>query len=168
MSRNFDLLKWKWPELRSIDLSVSVENNNYDNSVVLNLKCSGPDNVEISCTKRGDVNVGLGTFDSYRLLADMSSFDNKKKIVEVSYDVTVGLWSYVHLRKDKNQPNFIDSVFGVFMEQAEAISVEEVEYLLNCSTHKLSSSEDFSLITARMRRQVLEKQRQDISNRKKS
>ena len=110
------------------------------------------------------MNVGLGTFDSYRLLADMSAINSKRKIVEVSYDVNIGMWSYVHLRKDKNQPNFIDAVFGVFMEQAEAISIEELEYILNCSTHNLSNSDDFIAVSNRMRRQVIENQRAEIKN----
>lgn len=73
-SRNQGLLKWKWSDLRSVDLAVTpvrVSNSNGNDSVELRLMCGGPDNTFINCSVRGDINVALGQFDSYRLYADI-------------------------------------------------------------------------------------------------
>ena len=81
-SKHYDLLKWKWPELRSVDLQVNIPmeaggggyghggNNSGSsggggggtaaNEWPVYLMCAGPDGIQINCTKRGDVNVGLG------------------------------------------------------------------------------------------------------------
>lgn len=177
-SRSYDLLKWKWSELRSVDLLVTTQQQqpqpqpgSSDSSLEIHLSCSGPDGTLINCTKRGHVNVGLGQFDSYRLLADLEA--NRAEVMrtggqraaaaynpiaEVSYDASVGLWTYLHLRRDKVQPNFIDSVIGVFMEQAEAISVEELEYALNAATK--GTENDFDRRMSKMKKTLIEWQRQ--------
>ncbi|KAJ1437678.1 mRNA capping enzyme, catalytic domain-containing protein [Ochromonadaceae sp. CCMP2298] len=152
-SRHYDLMKWKWAELRSIDLLVSIpmgEDGNLEGAgdgrgvdCPIYLLCAGPDGTHINCTLRGGTNVGLGAFDSYRLLADMEDPERADKaatVVEVVYDIHVGKWSYMHIRKDKNQPNFIDSVMGVFIEQAESISIEELEFSLNAAAHGLENN----------------------------
>jgi hypothetical protein len=92
--------------------------------------CGGPDGTMIDCSKRGRDHVGIGVFDTYRLLADIQDSVGGvgNKIAEVVYDASIGLWGYLHLRKDKVEPNFIDTVIGVFMEQAEGISIEELQY----------------------------------------
>ena len=41
----------------------------------------------------------------------------KNHIAEMFYDPDVGSWSYSHLRADKQDPNYIDTVMGVLMEQ---------------------------------------------------
>lgn len=38
----------------------------------------------------------------------------------------VGLWSYFQLRKDKDSPNYINTVLSILMEQAEDIDIEEL------------------------------------------
>jgi len=48
--------------------------------------------------------------------------------IQVAYDTQVGLWSYSRLRVDKTEPNIIGTVMGVLTEQAEEISIEELEY----------------------------------------
>jgi hypothetical protein len=51
--------------------------------------------------------------------------------MKVAFCPKVGLWSYFQLRKDKDAPNFINTVMSILMEQAEDISIEElVERLL--------------------------------------
>lgn len=183
-SRHFQLLKWKWPELRTVDLKVVQEevelplggqqssSSAARSEWVVYLYCTGPDQVPINCTKRGDVNVGLGEFDTYRLLGDIenSPYDEKRKgasssIVEVAYDVHEGMWSYVQLRRDKASPNFIDTVLGVFMEQAEAINIEELEYALNAAAHGLEN--DYEVRLAKMKTQLLDWQRGVIKKGKK-
>jgi hypothetical protein len=44
------------------------------------------------------------------------------------YDSRTAKWRYLHLRADKNTPNTLTVVLGVFAEQAENISIEELEY----------------------------------------
>jgi hypothetical protein len=106
-----------------------------------------------------------GEFDAYRLLADMESPEMANKagcaIVEVAYDIQVGLWAYLHLRKDKNQPNFIDSVLGVFTEQAEAISIEELQYSLAAAA--AGQRNDFDARVGKMKEQLLAWQRSEIA-----
>jgi hypothetical protein len=58
--RHYDLLKWKWPELRSVDLQVNIPMDAGGAEWPIYLMCGGPDNTQINCTKRGDNNVGLG------------------------------------------------------------------------------------------------------------
>ncbi len=158
-SRNYDLLKWKWAELRSVDLEV-VPVHRPDGEVVLHLLCAGDEGTQINCTKRGDVNVGLGVYDTLRLMADMSE-TRGRAIVEVAYDVAVGMWEYVHLRRDKGEPNFIATVLGVFMEQAESIGLEELEYVLNAASHGLEN--DFELQLGKMRAKLMAWQRTEIT-----
>jgi hypothetical protein len=81
-------------------------------------------------------------------------------IVEVAYDIQVGMWAYLHLRKDKDKPNFIDSVMGVFMEQAESISIEELEYTLSAASHGLEN--DFEPQIQKMKTKLLDWQRKKI------
>jgi hypothetical protein len=66
-SRHYELLKWKWPELRSVDLQVHIgessgaqDGKGTVNEFPIYLMCLGPDGTHINCTKRGDTNVGLG------------------------------------------------------------------------------------------------------------
>ncbi len=178
-SKYYDLLKWKWSDLRSIDVkliavkgqgSAAANSSNgsahtpWNTPTLFNqlhelsnkdlyLLCTGPDGSYINISKRGDYNVGLGEFDTARLLAEiedqilsrtnMSSLgtgsgnrpsnagNNTYSIIaEVIYDVNIGKWFYSKIRADKTEPNYIDSVLGVFIEQAEAITIEELEYNL--------------------------------------
>lgn len=171
-SRNTDLLKWKWPELRSVDLKVVVtppdNNGNGDKgvagtgggpSLVVHLMCGGPDGSEIDLTKRGKDYVGLGTFDAYRLLADVEDAPAQGRggirasIAEVAYDAGCGVWTYLHLRRDKSVPNFIDTVLGVFVEQAEAVSLEELQYRL---ASRPEAGDDFGQQLAKMKRKLLD------------
>ena len=84
-------------------------------------------------------------------------------IVEVAYDISIGMWSYLHLRKDKDKPNFIDSVMGVFMEQAESISIEELEYSLSASSHGLEN--DYEVQIEKMKAKLLVWQRSEVARK---
>jgi hypothetical protein len=71
-SKHYELLKWKWPELRSVDLLVDIPmeagsaghggggSGGGGGEWPVYLKCGGPDGTLINLTKRGDTNVGLG------------------------------------------------------------------------------------------------------------
>lgn len=164
-----DLLKWKWPELMSVDLqAVPVKK---DGGLVVVLKAMGPDNVTVECTKRVNTHVGLGKFDEYRLLADIAedSFagaghsGSSNIIAEVAYDVSIGSWRYLRPRKDKERANHIDTVLGVFAEMAEAISVEELEYAV---LQPPGVQSDFHQQLAKMKKQLLDWQRDRASKRK--
>lgn len=151
-SRDYDLFKWKWSDLRSIDLGLLVDNTQrIDHAIThrnLHLVCLGPDDTRVDCTKRGDYNVGLGAFDTRRLLAEVDQLKRQRGhhatgtngdsmagiIAEVAYDIRLGMWRYLKLRRDKKEPNFIDTVLGVFTEQAEAMGQEELEYALLSAT----------------------------------
>ena len=183
-SRHYELLKWKWPELRSVDLQVCIPmeagtgdsggtaggagSNGSSNEWPIYLMCAGPQETQINCTKRGDTNVGLGEFDAYRLLADMECPEMAAKggaaIVEVAYDIQIGMWAYLHLRKDKNQPNYIDSVLGVFTEQAEAISIEELQYSLTAAAFAdKGMKNDFEAQVSKMKGTLLGWQRAEAA-----
>mmetsp|Transcript_13537 Transcript_13537/g.20314 ORF Transcript_13537/g.20314 Transcript_13537/m.20314 type:complete len:704 (+) Transcript_13537:1725-3836(+) len=169
-SRNQSLLKWKWSDLRSVDLAVSPVRLANSDKVELRLMCGGPDMTFINCSVRGDTNVALGQFDSYRLYADIEENiqpGGPPAVVEVAYDVNVGMWSYLHYRKDKKQPNYIDTVLGVFVEQAESIDVEELEYCLNASTFKGAPHLDFHEQLALHAKQLLAVQRDQIAAARK-
>ena len=124
-----NLVKWKYPDLCTVDMLVTIGTETADGEVVVRprLHCSAAEGTYIDCSKRGKDYLGLAKFDTYRLLADCEDH-GARNIAEVSYDPTVGTWVYFHLRKDKIEPNFIDVVMSVFTEQAEAISAEELEY----------------------------------------
>lgn len=174
-SRHFDLLKWKWADLRSVDLIVadpsmtgaggsSSSSSGGDNDV--HFMCSGPNEGLVDCSKRGDRNVGVGKFDRYRLRKEVYDLLqergrmrilNKFVIAEMTYDVQIGMWTYKKIRKDKTEPNFIDSVLGVFIEQAEAIGREELEYALICSSNGWENDYDQRL--GKMKGTLLEWQR---------
>jgi hypothetical protein len=126
-----NLLKWKWPELISVDLNVEV---NRDAERSLRLLAAGPDGTYIDCVRTGSGGNGLGRFDKMRLLGDMSQLENNRMCVaEFAYDPSYGAWLFMHVRKDKARANFISTVLGVLMEQVESISVEELQYRLLAS-----------------------------------
>lgn len=153
------LMKWKWPEMRSVDLQAVVDPSRQMQERV-KLLCGGPDGTQIDCSKRLGDHVGVGKFDSYRLLADIGDDHPKTPhIVEVMYDTTVGMWRYLHLRKDKKEPNYIDTVMGVMMEQAEAISAQEMEYRLLATSE--GEADDFTAKVALFQQQVAEKRRSE-------
>jgi hypothetical protein len=78
-------------------------------------------------------------------------------IAEVAYDLRFGQWRYLKMRVDKQDPNYIDSVLGVFTEQAEAISEAELEYTLLCATQGYVA--DYDKHMAKMMEQLLAWQR---------
>lgn len=121
-----NLLKWKWPELASCDLQIAVD----DRDGSIGLMAGGPDGSLVDCAKRGVSRLGFGKFDTYRLLADVNDNRRRVHIAEVAYNSKIGLWTYFQLRDDKTEPNFINTVMNIFMEQAESISIEELEYRL--------------------------------------
>lgn len=123
-----NLLKWKWPDLISIDLAVIFENDSNPR-----LLANGPDGIYIDCAKYTDGSLTIGKFDVMRLRGDLQSLKKINRgpcIAEFAYDVKVGLWTYFHIREDKSTPNHISTVLSVLMEQAESVSIEELHYRL--------------------------------------
>jgi hypothetical protein len=63
-SKHYELMKWKWAELRSVDLQTYIPMEGTSNAAggewPIYLMCGGPDGTQINCSKRGDTNVGLG------------------------------------------------------------------------------------------------------------
>ena len=54
---------------------------------------------------------------------------------------------------DKTEPNYIDTVIGVFMEQAEGISVEELQYRM---LSKGDSADDYHAHLQKMKIKLLD------------
>lgn len=162
MACDSSLLKWKWDDLRSVDL-VALETGETVQSGSglgsgIRLFCDGDEGMLIDCSKRGSGSVALGTFDTLRLRADMQDFlaehsisnaarggaskDRRGRIAEVVYSTSLGVWAYKLLRKDKSDPNHIYTLLGVCMEQADGISIEELEYrLIGCAIPSTTSSQ---------------------------
>jgi hypothetical protein len=171
----YDLLKWKWSDLRSIDLKVvvnpAISALHHPLWRVTNKEiyfyCIGPENTLIDISKRGDYNVSLDKFDTARLLSEMEDMilingpaKLQGMIAEVIYDVSVGKWIYSKIRKDKNDPNYIDAVLGVFIEQAEAISIEELEFTFLAAMKKLEM--DFDVHVNKLKANVVNWQRERV------
>ena len=58
--------------------------------------------------------------------------DKDQRIVaEFVFDPDSGQWKYCRLRKDKLNCNYINVVMSVLMEQAENVSIEELE-MVSC------------------------------------
>lgn len=125
-----ELLKWKWPELRSVDLQVTMTTE----SIALNsIAKEGNSQVLVDVTRRGSTSVGLAKYDSFRLRGDIRQWNppmSNPIIAEFIYDTDFGQWRYCKLRKDKNRPNYISVVMNVLMEQAENVTIEELETCL--------------------------------------
>ena len=160
-STDLSLLKWKWPELRSIDLEVVQPIKIVDGA---RLQCSGPDNTRIDCINGNSNQSKLGIFDTYRLSADVQTSVNKIIIAEVVFDEKIGKWGYLRLRRDKSEPNYITTVLGVSMEQSEALGIEELEFRLLA---KNETQDDWDVHFNKMSNQLLDFQRQRINNQVK-
>lgn len=157
-STDSSLLKWKWSELRSIDLEVVQPIHITEGA---KLQCGGPDNTRIDCINGNSNQSKLGIFDTYRLNADVNAIKNKIIIAEVAFDEKIGKWGYLKLRKDKNEPNYITTVLGVSMEQSEALGIEELEFRLLA---KNETQDDWDIHFNKMVSQLLGFQRQRINS----
>jgi len=151
---NMELFKWKWLELRSVDLQAVTKDNGE-----LRLFAAGPEATEIDCMLANT--VSLAQYDTYRLRADMEEAALRRPIVEVTYDTVVGTWRYHHLRRDKKEPNKIQTVIGVMLELAEQIPIEELEY----SFLSGGVTSDFSTQVTKMKGQLLDWKRKSASKR---
>ena len=158
MAADQHLLKWKWPELRSVDLQARVTRDDKTDKIVVSLWAMGPDGVYIDCTANG---TSLAMFDQYRLLGDMAEHPvhrnggGKPPVVEVVYDTNYGVWCYHTIRGDKKEPNAIHTVMGVLMELAESIPIEELEYCFGAS----ELLTDFPRQLTKMKKQLLDWQK---------
>ena len=155
------LIKWKYEDLMTIDLLVSEDPEGH-----INLQCNGPDNILIDCTRKGAGSISFGTFSSYRLRTDLGflmqqNSGSRNTIAEVAYDASSGVWTYFHFRDDKVSPNHISTVMSVFMEQAEAIGADELEYRLLARSE---AENDFTAQIVSMRSKALDFQRKRTSS----
>lgn len=159
-----NLVKWKFCDLCTVDMLVDVSKTVVNGETIVRpiLKCSGDSGTYIDCSKRGNEYVGLAKFDSYRVLADCEDRGGgiggsmRNTIAEVSYDTSCGTWIYSHLRKDKVEPNYVAVAMGVLIEQAESISIEELEYSLLAKTE---SENDFQRQLSNMKTKAINWQR---------
>jgi hypothetical protein len=165
MSTDYALLKWKWEELRTVDLRVELNTNTYGNtSQGMMLTCVGPQGEPIECSRR----TLFETFDMLRLLGDIRDSGSSgpstnaatPRIVEVTYNPQVGKWRYLHIRPDKAQANAIFIVMSVLMEQAEGISLEELEYTLLATS---SGDLDYNEQVQRLSQQLLQARRENAA-----
>jgi mRNA guanylyltransferase len=165
MSTDYALLKWKWEELRTVDLRVELNTNTYGNtSQGMMLTCVGPQGEPIECSRR----TLFETFDMLRLLGDIRDSGSSgpstnaatARIVEVTYNPQVGKWRYLHIRPDKAQANAIFIVMSVLMEQAEGISLEELEYTLLATS---SGDLDYNEQLQRLSQQLLQARRENAA-----
>lgn len=158
-----NLIKWKYADLMSVDLQVTE-----DGFHEIRLASMGPENMLIDCTQRAPGIPAFGKFTNYRLKADlmylreerMRSKNSHPLIAEVAFNPVFGVWNYFHFREDKVEPNHINTVISVFIEQAEKIELEELEYRLLARDE---SENDFSEQMAKMRLKALEFQRSRTS-----
>jgi hypothetical protein len=158
-----NLIKWKWSELTSVDLTAVIyrRNQNQRNEIEIGLLCGGPDGSQIDVAKRGTNRLSFHEFDVYRIIADLEDSNRLINIAEVAYNPSHGVWVYFHLREDKTQPNYVNTVLGVLMEQAEAISIEELEYRLLARNE---NENDFTSQVDKMTATLMEFQRKRTSN----
>jgi mRNA guanylyltransferase len=116
------LLKWKYPDLASIDLRAA---NHYG---VISFTTDTKDGSQDVSTI-----VKLASHDTARVLADIGH-EASGMIVEVAHDRCTGLWRYIGLRSDKKKPNFITTVMSTLLEIAENISEAELVFRLTSPT----------------------------------
>lgn len=169
MRTDTQLLKWKWLELASVDLLVTFEDD------VVRLYAGGVDGQRIECTQRSRLTglTNVPQFDSYRLWADVKEFIAARPpmagsaglpcIVEVSYSSVAGGWHYHCIRSDKTIPNNINTVMSVFMELADDISIEELEYTLLARS---AEEKDYASQISKMKTKLLTDQRDRVPVRK--
>lgn len=153
------LIKWKYSDLMSVDLQVTE-----DSRQEIRLASIGPEDMLIDCTQRAPGIPAFGTFSNYRLKADFFYLREQRKgarktdalIAEVAYNPSIGCWTYFHFREDKTEPNHINTVISVFMEQAENIELEELEYRLLARDE---TENDFGEQMMKMRAKAIDFQR---------
>jgi hypothetical protein len=157
-----NLIKWKWSELTSVDLTAILyrKNQNQRTEIEIGLLCGGPDGSQIDVAKRGTNRLSFHEFDAYRIIADLEDSNRLINIAEVAYNPSHGVWVYFHLREDKTQPNYVNTVLGVLMEQAEAISIDELEYRLLARNE---SENDYTSQVDKMTAKLMEFQRSRTS-----
>ena len=180
MKTDTSLLKWKWPELCSVDLQLTLSENRCHD---VTLMAGGPDNVLVQCTQKNLSTISLlniSNFDTYRMRADVEEFvirselesgdgvssssdnfrnskGNRRVVVEMTYLPNVGNWMYHCIRGDKLIPNSINTVMSVLMELADGVTVEELEYTLLART---SDEKDYLTQCNKMKDKALSFQRE--------
>lgn len=121
------LLKWKPPELNSIDFALQLEQTidpkrNNQPSVKCYIAYQG---------ERGPVRMREVYFPSKlrrQFAANFHAYHNS--IVELSYDKAAGEWKYLRQRKDKANANFSSTVIDTMETITESLEKEElVRYL---------------------------------------
>lgn len=192
---DYSLLKWKWADLRSIDLQVVFRDPGAETTIhsalnPLKLLCSGPEGTQIDCFRQNVSSASakgmkgqggssnsmhdlientsnmVGVCDMYRLRADIEDFNREKnvpsstpRVAEMCFTPANGVWTYHHLRADKMYPNSIETSLAVIMEQAESITVEELEYTLIARNE---AENDFMEQLNKMKDKALDFQRQRV------
>ncbi|KAL0584709.1 hypothetical protein ABG067_005446 [Albugo candida] len=117
-----EYLKWKWADLITIDVAVSV----HTETNRVSLSCGGPDNTRIDL----DAVIILDPKDVPAVQKVIQNAQRRICIVEIGFNPEKGLWNYKCPRPDKNCANYIQTVLGTLVNLAEAITEEELVYRL--------------------------------------
>lgn len=116
------LLKWKPPQLNSIDfllqLEKTVDRRNNEPSVRPFIAYQG---------ERGPIRLREVYFPSKLKRRWAAEFDTYNgSIVELAYDKMAGEWKYLRQREDKEDPNFSSTVIDTMETIAESVEKDEL------------------------------------------
>jgi len=142
MGKDDNLLKWKWGDLASIDLSVKIDENemklcsynkNEDVDLSMNIQFSVQDKARLLADARQEgLNIEKRRKEEEKRGKEQGGKGKKRKeiypIAEIALDPGSGLWVFMGIRKDKDRSNYIGVVMSTMIEVAEGISEEEIKY----------------------------------------
>jgi len=146
-----NLLKWKWPDGLTVDLSVSGGGKGAD----LSPFAVADDGDLVDCSKH----VVLAPHDQARLRADVHFYADLADaaadaprsqpaalVAELGLDPNTGLWLYHGPRPDKTAPNHFDVFVDTILLHAESPDQPELEYRLKAASPE---ADDWHLVLAR-------------------
>lgn len=126
------VVKWKWPELQTIDFKLKAPYFNGDNTVDL----------YVGGTHHSDIKVKTIPMDQ-RLKRSINTWISENRdyvIAEMRYDRPTGLWVYCHVREDKTTANFVTTVFATMETMVDNIDFKEIcEFCSSCKSSAVSS-----------------------------
>lgn len=126
------LLKWKWPDVLTVDLEIRGAGKGGD----LSPCAMGDDGDSVDCSKH----VVLDPHDQARLradlhfYADLANTERRPLVAELGLEVKTGLWLYHGPRPDKKSANHFDVFISTILLHAESPDQPELEYRLKASS----------------------------------
>jgi len=97
--RNDDILKWKPPELNSIDFKLKIQKGVQHTGML-------PQTIALLYVGGKDT-----PYDKMKFTRELRSYDNK--IIECKYDFKNRTWAFMRERKDKSFPNYVTTADAV-------------------------------------------------------